>query len=716
MKNKIIHLFLLLTFSATVFGQVGINTQTPTATFQVVHKSGASVPAGIIAPRITGEDLKSADGDYTADQDGAIVYVTQAVITPSSKTKNVTREGYYSYNANDEIWVAFGALAEPWYTVADNTSATSNTDDIYQTGKVAVGSSDIHSSAIFQVNSSTKGILTPQLTASERAAISSPADGLLIYNTSTHCYNYYTSLSSKWLSICGEEDPAVFSVVNCTNAGPQGTYTQGTSLNSSNTYTIDVNITQAGPYTILATTGNGYSFSKSGTFTSTGTQTVVLEGQGTPSTGPTTNTITLVFNGATSTPSCTLPGITVNGGTTSFTVDCSTATVSGTYLQGVAVDGTQYIDVPVSTVTTPGSAVVETQLVNGIQFSSGSINITASTTSIRLYAQGTPTSTGTFSYSFTAPGSTTCTGVNVTVTSALGTFSYPADRCLQILQANPSSVDGEYFIKGVNGAAVKTYCDMTNGGYTLIQSYSEKALLTDADTNLRGNQNLNWNGDKNYTAATSASGTVTYRNFLLPLSVRQSVRSNTTGNLYRVRIVEDAANLHNNNDTWANNNYAIFDLSTAGSYDFIGNGGWAIDRVKVTSKLFGKDYAVTGTSSGNYVTFDGVSWNYAYTYNTSTARVISHQSTPPDHPFTYSNTNGTTTTSNLTALDDIWGSYGDSTFNHHIGKCKATNSTSGAIGDDYQGLTECTGSYYTTYRTPHSFNDGEGRYIQWFVK
>ncbi len=712
--KNLIFLFLVFCILPNAWAQVGINTETPQATLQVVHNS--TTPAGIIAPRLKGDELKSLDDSYTEDQNGAMVYITEAVSSPSSKTVNITKPGYYAYDAVSQVWFGTSSITEPWYSIANNNPASSNTEDIYQTGKVAIGSSDIHNSAIFQVNSSSKGILIPQMKTTERNLIDSPADGLLIYNTSTGCYNYYNKLATKWLILCGIEEPAVFSIMDCTSASVQGTYTQGTPLNSSNTYTIKINATQEGSYSILGTTGNGYSFSKSGTFVNTGTQILVLEGQGTPSTGPVTNSIYLSSNNIPINPACTLPGINVLGNSTAFTVNCSGTTVHGTYLKGIPVDNSQYIDVPITSVTTSGNTIVETQTLNGVKFSSGGINITPSTNSIRLYAQGTPTNTGSFPYSFTAPGSTTCSNINVIVTSSLGTFNNPADRCLKILENSPTSPDGEYFIKGKNGQAVKTYCDMTNGGYTMIQSFSEKALISDPDNDLRYNQNLNWNGEKNYTAAASESGTIIYRNFLLPLSVRQSVRSKTTTNLYRVRIVENAANLNNNNDIWANNNYAVFDFSTAGTYDFIGNSGWAINTIKITSKLFGKNYSTTGSNSGNYVTFDGQSWNYAYVYNTATARVISHQSTPPNYTFTYTNTNSSITSSNLQALDDIWGVYNDNIFNHHIGKCKPTFNGTTGIGDDYQGVLECIGPYNAAYRTPHSFNDGEGRYVQWFVK
>jgi endonuclease G len=56
----------------------------------------------------------------------------------------------------------------------------------------------------------------------------------------------------------------------------------GIALNSSNIAIIQVFVTKTGTYSILNPTINGYRFTASGTFTTTGLQTVVLQGNGTP--------------------------------------------------------------------------------------------------------------------------------------------------------------------------------------------------------------------------------------------------------------------------------------------------------------------------------------------------------------------------------------------------------------------------------------------------
>src|SRR6266404_7469478 len=69
---------------------------------------------------------------------------------------------------------------------------------------------------------------------------------------------------------------------NCTPGTTQGTYTAGTATNSTNKATIQVNVTTAGTYSIVTTAVNGVTFSGSGNFSATGTQTVILNASGTP--------------------------------------------------------------------------------------------------------------------------------------------------------------------------------------------------------------------------------------------------------------------------------------------------------------------------------------------------------------------------------------------------------------------------------------------------
>lgn len=100
MKKNIILLGTLL-LSRLVFSQVGINTDTPVSTLDVVGKAAdTSSLDGITAPRLTGDQLRAKI--YTTAQTGTLVYVTVSDTTPSGQTVNVTTTGYFYFDGT--VW------------------------------------------------------------------------------------------------------------------------------------------------------------------------------------------------------------------------------------------------------------------------------------------------------------------------------------------------------------------------------------------------------------------------------------------------------------------------------------------------------------------------------------------------------------------------------------------------------------------------------------
>ncbi len=69
-----------------------------------------------------------------------------------------------------------------------------------QLGQVVIGSSAFDGSAILTVTSTTQGALMPRMNTAERDAISSPADGLLIFNNQTNQYEFF---ETTWQAIGG---------------------------------------------------------------------------------------------------------------------------------------------------------------------------------------------------------------------------------------------------------------------------------------------------------------------------------------------------------------------------------------------------------------------------------------------------------------------------------------------------------------------------------
>jgi hypothetical protein len=65
---------------------------------------------------------------------------------------------------------------------------------------IGIGSTNPpHPSAALDVNSTNKGMLVPRLTETQKVAIAAPAQGLLIYNTTSNSFQYYNG--SIWINI-----------------------------------------------------------------------------------------------------------------------------------------------------------------------------------------------------------------------------------------------------------------------------------------------------------------------------------------------------------------------------------------------------------------------------------------------------------------------------------------------------------------------------------
>lgn len=156
MKRKIYTLAVLLS-SGILLSQVGINNTSPQATLDVSAKTtDGSKPEGMIAPRLTGEQIKSGDPQYTTAQKGTIVYATSAVLIPvvGSKTQNITSEGYYYFDG--ALWQKFtngngmtasngltltGNDVQLGGTLIKNTTVAQNTNTMAFTSTATAGTS-----------------------------------------------------------------------------------------------------------------------------------------------------------------------------------------------------------------------------------------------------------------------------------------------------------------------------------------------------------------------------------------------------------------------------------------------------------------------------------------------------------------------------------------------------------------------------------------------
>lgn len=198
---------------------------------------------------------------------------------------------------------------------------------------------------------------------------------------------------------------------SCTTAIVNGTYTAGVILTTANSVDIQVNVTTLGVYSITTNTVAGIKFAASGSFTTTGPQSLKLNGSGTP-TASGAQTFTVTFG----TSACTfVVPVAAPAGAAVYTPNCAGATVNGTYKAGTALTAANTIVIPVNT-TTAGTYNITTTVTNGMIFTgSGTLALGAGT--ITLVGTGsTPIAAATPS-NIPIPGATAC-NVAVTVTAA----------------------------------------------------------------------------------------------------------------------------------------------------------------------------------------------------------------------------------------------------------------------------------------------------------
>lgn len=69
--------------------------------------------------------------------------------------------------------------------------------------QVGIGTTLPNSSSILDLTSTSQGLLAPRMTSVQRLAISSPAEGLLVFDTDQDAFYYYDTTSTTWIKLQG---------------------------------------------------------------------------------------------------------------------------------------------------------------------------------------------------------------------------------------------------------------------------------------------------------------------------------------------------------------------------------------------------------------------------------------------------------------------------------------------------------------------------------
>ncbi len=162
-----------------------------------VDNANTMLPGGSV-----GTIMKAGSAYTDAPQDKAVVYYTPTTNTTVylrvySLSGTLTAYAPSTASNYSSSWasiqqVGSSAFVNPW---------TASGNDVYNTsGDVGIGTSSPSASAILDLTSTSKGVLIPRMTASQKSAISSPSTGLLIFQTDAPAGFYYYN-GSAWISI-----------------------------------------------------------------------------------------------------------------------------------------------------------------------------------------------------------------------------------------------------------------------------------------------------------------------------------------------------------------------------------------------------------------------------------------------------------------------------------------------------------------------------------
>ena len=73
---------------------------------------------------------------------------------------------------------------------------------LFAQNNVGIGTNTPDVSSVLEMQSSTQGVLVPRMTTAQRLAITTPANGLLVYDTNFDCFFYYIAATTTWQNMC----------------------------------------------------------------------------------------------------------------------------------------------------------------------------------------------------------------------------------------------------------------------------------------------------------------------------------------------------------------------------------------------------------------------------------------------------------------------------------------------------------------------------------
>jgi hypothetical protein len=143
-----------------------------------------------------------------------LLYVGKSMTEPTIAVRNLGGTGGATYSMVDNVSGAnwkFKATNSGGFKIRDNAfsldvfqieaNSAANVIYINSAGSVGIGTNTPGNSALAEIASTTKGFLPPRMTQTQISAIASPADGLLVFNTTDEKFYIYVAVAGVWKEI-----------------------------------------------------------------------------------------------------------------------------------------------------------------------------------------------------------------------------------------------------------------------------------------------------------------------------------------------------------------------------------------------------------------------------------------------------------------------------------------------------------------------------------
>jgi len=192
-QHKKLSFFILFLFcyfgKGELYAQVKIGNN-PTLLSPAAVLELESSDKGLLIPRIA-LSSESLAAPVTAPDTGLLVFNTNPALSNGS--------GFYYWTGSSWSSLASGGTSGVW---------SQNGNHVYYTsGNVGIGTSSPQ--AALDIQSTQSGLLLPRMTETQRMAIAQPQPGMIVFNTSSGCFEHYVGPNSGWRSVACDCDPSL---------------------------------------------------------------------------------------------------------------------------------------------------------------------------------------------------------------------------------------------------------------------------------------------------------------------------------------------------------------------------------------------------------------------------------------------------------------------------------------------------------------------------